>query len=135
MGAMVNLPARLSWFKAALDRPIPKILLYVWLGISIWDTVTTQLLSPKLSDDAPTFFVVLSIMSGWFPWTGWAFIGMALLTFITLEYGYRSSPQIIGRQTEPEIEPPEASPKSMLDVVELELTVTRSASDQSVVSL
>lgn len=102
---MERMSARLVFLRAALDRPWAKALLFIWAIIGFWDTVVAQLLPPEISEKAPTVYVVghkvLSVMSGWLPWWGWALVGMALLTGLSIEYAYRTNGATLDKQSEP----------------------------------
>lgn len=70
----------------AVQRTWVQWLIILWTIVSAYDLFGSQLLPESVSQNLPKVREMIAATSGYLPWWGWAFIGMALVTTACVEY-------------------------------------------------
>ena len=80
---------RYSYSPAALDRPVPIIVLGLFTIVAAWDAFVAQFLPKECADELPTVYDVAIMTGGLLPWYWWVIVGLTLLLGIVFEYSFR----------------------------------------------
>ena len=75
--------------RAAFDRPVPKVILSIFGVTGAWDTFVAQYLPKEWAKTFPNIYQALEMTSGFLPLWGWALLGMALVSGVSIEFAYR----------------------------------------------
>src|ERR1700736_5076604 len=86
---MVFIQERANAFLDALDRPLPKKLLWAWGIIAAWDTFVSQFIPEEIAKKFPKAHQVVTMTYGWLSLQTWLLIGAILVALISLEWGTR----------------------------------------------
>lgn len=111
----------------ATKRPVPRRLLYLWVAVTIWDTIVAQLIPKSWAQRAPRVYEVVEMTTGFLPIWVWLVVGMIIIAAAAIEFGYRRSLSGIARAARADSTAGNVSPR-----VESELSPTGQAISRDV---